>query len=313
MPIQVNDINVIDDDRNIIASGIATVGSGSSSTIINGNTGIVNVGTGVTINGITGNISIAGTISAAGFNIPVSIVSFSPTNGATSQEPTTNISITFDLFVSKATTGIGTTANITLRNSSGIGTIIETIGVTSTSVTISGKTATIDPPNPIPPDTNVYVVIDEGAFASTNSPQSKSSLLDTYNFTTRSLLLGDDYEGGVFICQASGTRWVISPDSAEVSRDFYGQVDADTRAQQVSGCTGWFVPTAGQLQNPGYTCRTYWNYSSTYYWGSDGFGTPSNYGPKVSLVTGSSSDPAFVSANFRGSLGCIRAFRCVTY
>ena len=40
-----------------------------------------------------------------------------------------SISITFDQVVEKPTTGIGTTANITLRNSSGIGTVIVGSGV----------------------------------------------------------------------------------------------------------------------------------------------------------------------------------------
>jgi hypothetical protein len=86
------------------------------------------------------------------------------------------------------------------------------------------------------------------------------------------LALGDSYEGGFLICKASPLRWVVSPRSAEVSRTWHLRNDANTTAQSVSGCTGWFVPTRAQLQNPGYCCRSFWGpspcYSSTTYWSS---------------------------------------------
>jgi hypothetical protein len=95
---------------------------------------------------------------------------------------------------------------------------------------------------------------------------------DTHSFTTVAPNVGDSYEGGFLICKASPLRWVVSPYSAEVSRTWYLRNDANTRAQQVSGCTGWFVPTRSQLQNPGYICRSFWGpapcYSSPYYWSS---------------------------------------------
>ena len=84
MAIKVNNVTAIDDSRNVSAAGIATVGSGNSTITINGLTGIMSVGTGITMQGIPGNISIAGTLTAAGFNIPATIVSFSPAIGATS-------------------------------------------------------------------------------------------------------------------------------------------------------------------------------------------------------------------------------------
>jgi hypothetical protein len=40
---------------------------------------------------------------------------------------------------------------------------------------------TINPPSILPYETDIYVVIDAGAF---NSPGGNSELIDTYNFTT---------------------------------------------------------------------------------------------------------------------------------
>jgi hypothetical protein len=123
--------------------------------------------------------------------------------------------------------------------------------------------------------------------------------------------VGCSYGGGRAICIQStgfsgGTVWIVAPSSAEVSRVWDSRNDANTTAQQVSGCTGWFVPSIGQLQNPGYTCRTYWDsYSSTCYWSSTEF--ISNNACVVNFFNGGGD------RNAKGLSRCVRAFRCVTY
>lgn len=71
-PIQINDINVIDDDRNFSNVGILTVGAGSSVTNIDSDANFT-IGVGITFDGLVGNISIAGTITAAGLSVPLSL------------------------------------------------------------------------------------------------------------------------------------------------------------------------------------------------------------------------------------------------
>jgi len=126
--------------------------------------------------------------------------------------------------------------------------------------------------------------------------------------------LGASYEGGFLICRVSPLRWVVSPYSAEVSRDWYLREDANTRAQAVSGCTGWFVPTKTQLQNPGYCCGSFWGpspcYSARSYWSSTEGAAPTSATRAcyVDFTTGFS--------NFsigKENTTCVRAFRCVTY
>jgi hypothetical protein len=105
----------------------------------------------------------------------------------------------------------------------------------------------------------------------------------------------------------NGIVWVVAPNTSEVSRTWYCRDDANTTAQQVSGCTGWFVPSIGQLQNPGYTCRTYWDsYSSTCYWSSTGNGSCSAW--YVRFNSGNTG-----RNGFKTCVSCVRAFRCVTY
>jgi len=123
--------------------------------------------------------------------------------------------------------------------------------------------------------------------------------------------LGASFGGGFLICKAGGVAWIVSPYSAEVSRTWYAQSEANTRAQQVSGCTGWFVPTISQLQNPGYLCRSFWGpapcFSSSQYWSCEQYPPNNPYGCNVNFANGS------VLCCHKANSYCIRAFRCVTY
>jgi hypothetical protein len=224
--------------------------------------------------------------------------SVSPTDGATGVVVGSNIVFTFNKNIRK---GTGT---ITLRTGSATGTIIESYDVTSSNrLTFSGSTLTIDPTSNLDLNTNYYVVIPNNAVAGYAG-------IDTYDFTTENVPpLGCSYEGGFLICCSSPTRWVVSSYSAEVSRTWYLRNDANTRAQQVSGCTGWFVPTITQLQNPGYTCRNFWGpspcFSSTLYWSSTDLNA--THACFVHITGGNASHLT------KSLTTCVRAFRCVTY
>lgn len=312
MSIQINDINVIDDDRNFSAAGIVTVGTGNSATIIDGTTGITSVGIGITIEGVTGNISIAGTLTAAGFNIPANIVSFSPANGATDVSLSSSITLTFNQAV-----GVATTGTILLKQGSTDGTTLQTLGVSNIQSIPNGIIVNTD--SLLPFSTTIVPIIPSGFIKSTSGDfvGLNTTGADSYSFTTAGPSLGQAYEGGYLICQAGGTRWVVSPSSAEVSRNWYDRANANTTAQAVSGCSGWFVPSCGQLQNPGYQCRTYWDaYTSARYWSN----TPDGgifYAFSVDMTNNSTtfygppSNPNL--NNLRSNTKCVRSFRCVAY
>jgi hypothetical protein len=105
----------------------------------------------------------------------------------------------------------------------------------------------------------------------------------------------------------------VSPRSAEVNRTWYSRDDANTRAQSVSGCTGWFVPTISQLQNPGYICRSFWgpspcSPSTGYVWSS----TDAPISGGVGACAVHFQDGTAVIRNKAYTCG-VRAFRCVTY
>ena len=136
------------------------------------------------------------------------------------------------------------------------------------------------------------------------------------NSTPSNFPLGVGVCGGTLICKASSLAWIASPFSAEISRNWYCRDDANKRAQQVSGETGWFVPICGQLQNPGWVCRYYWDaYNAigcniTYWSGTENNVSSAWVIGMSNACTGTSG--AIFSVD-KGQLHCVRSFRCVTY
>ena len=117
-----------------------------------------------------------GVLTATSLDVPPQVITFSPTDGSSDVSLTSNIVITFNNDVEKGS------GNITLREGSASGTIIETIAVSSGSVSISGGAVTINPSD-FPTGKDIYVVVDAGAFTTTLLGSS-NDLIDTYNFTT---------------------------------------------------------------------------------------------------------------------------------
>ena len=116
--------------------------------------------------------------------------------------------------------------------------------------------------------------------------------------------------GGFLICQSGGVRWTVAPSTSEVSRTWALSSNANTVAQQVTGCTGWFIPTYTQLINPGYACRTYWDSISPfqYYWSSsDAFG---DRAWSLNMCFGPAGPG---DQSYENSTLCARSFRCITY
>ena len=119
-------------------------------------------------------------------------------------------------------------------------------------------------------------------------------------------LLGTAFEGGYLICQSGGTNWIVAPSSAEVLRSWYNINDANTTAQSVSGCTGWFVPSCAQGQNPGIFCRQYCDtYTNTRYWSSTEFNA--SYARDIPICGGN------VSLALKSHTSPVRSFICVSY
>jgi hypothetical protein len=118
--------------------------------------------------------------------------------------------------------------------------------------------------------------------------------------------------GGNLICAASSVYWVVAPSAAEVVRDWYNRNDAITTAQSISGCTGWFIPSCAQLQNPGSNCVSYWEDvppAPNLFW------TNTEWSPNQAWMVDTSTGVAWQgNTPLRKTNGRpVRAFRCVSY
>ena len=235
-------------------------------------------------------------------SIDFRLSSINPDNAATNVAISTNITLTF---TAPPTRGTGT---IQLMSGSTSGTVIESFDAASSGrISISGNNWILDPTSDLEYSTSIHTIIPStaiGGYVGLNITGA-----DTHSFTTRAVAVGDSYQGGFLICKASPLRWVVSPRSAEVGRTWDLRNDANTTAQSVSGCTGWFVPTVNQLQNPGYLCRYFWgpapSYSCTQYWSS----TPhSSRAWRVDFTDGVAYRRVPQTCTC-----CVRAFMCVQY
>lgn len=116
--------------------------------------------------------------------------------------------------------------------------------------------------------------------------------------------------GGYIMCVASSVAWVVAPSSTEVTRNWHSRNDATTTAQAAAACGDWFIPVYQQLQNPGYTCRTYWDNVAGRYWSNTD--RNNGYAWNVDLANGSALTSHYGQGQ-KNSGKCVRAFRCVTY
>lgn len=234
---------------------------------------------------------------------PITVSSFSPSDNATNVAVDTNIVITFSHNIAKGS------GNITIRSGSSSGTALQTIDVTTGAVSVSGTQATINPPSDLAYETLQYIVVDAGCFTNTDGDSdSANTVINGYNITTESEILGSNQYGGTVICAASSIYWVVAPDGSEVGRNWYSRTHAVTTANSAAACGDWFIPSCGQLQNPGHACRTYWNFNGPYYYSNTEI--DSGFARYVYFTPTSSST---AHSSYKTSIGCVRAFRCVSY
>ncbi|WP_452610319.1 Ig-like domain-containing protein [Roseivirga echinicomitans] len=139
-------------------TGTGTIATATDEVTINNLSGLTD-GTltlSVTLTDASSNTSTAQT-AATVLKAVIATPILTPANNATGTLPSTNLTMTFGENIFKGT------GNITIKKKSD-DSVLETIAVTSSAVTISSGTVTIDPVNLIlPPATAFYVNIDAGA------------------------------------------------------------------------------------------------------------------------------------------------------
>jgi len=116
-----------------------------------------------------------------------------------------------------------------------------------------------------------------------------------------------DCKGFYICCGPSTSKWFVAPSCTQITSNFNDTGNGVTCANSLMGSCGWFVPNINQIQDPGYSCRTYWDsYTAGNYWSSTPGGGPNACGFDMSGGT------IWGSAH-RGNVPCaanVRVFRC---
>ena len=130
-------------------------------------------------------------------------------------------------------------------------------------------------------------------------------------------------DGSSIICKSGGTAWIVAPETTQVGSAWAGGQYNSTSVgakccicewsgleTQLINCgfnpSDWFVPCYQLLQNPGYVCRTNWDFFSAIgYWSSTEINAPQAW--CVGYNNGNAGNAGKACAC------CVRAFRCVTY
>jgi len=243
---------------------------------------------------------------------PILTSSFSPSDSATDVSISTNIVITFNTNIAKGS------GNITIRSGSASGTVQQTIDVTSGAVSVSGTQATINPPSDLTIDEiDTYVVVDAGCFTNTDGDAaSANAIINTYNFTTEDAFpaLGAEGEGGTLICMSGGIYWIVAPACTLLRTTWYNRCAAITTANAHAACGDWFIPSCGQLENPGRVCCQWWDRCPSYnggylgsaFWSNQSYNSCCAYRVYFNGAGTRCHNKQHTSTE-------VRAFRCVSY
>ena len=131
-------------------------------------------------------------------------------------------------------------------------------------------------------------------------------------------------DGSRLICKSNGGAWFVAPNCTQVSSQWAGGqynttlvgnkcciFEWPTLNTLLLQCgfnpCDWFVPSSGQLNNPGFVCRTRWDtFTATNYWSST---ETTATGAYLRYFASGACNPGCNKAGFSN----VRPFRCVTY
>jgi hypothetical protein len=171
---------------------------------------------------------------------------------------------------------LGDSGTARLRKGSQTGEILEEFDVNSGKVSASGSELVLYPEKILPYETEIFLTMDDG-FVIAKSSGEKCNFLNetsdvTFSFTTEDPI-GKPLEGGIILAKSGGRYLVVSPKKAEISLFWEEKEKAIAYTEEVTGTTGWFIPSSGLLINEELNVRNLWFKSedNNNFWTSDGY------------------------------------------
>jgi len=173
---------------------------------------------------------------------------------------------------------LGSSGVLELKLGSKTGKVIESFDVLSDRILISAWELIVQPSNPLPYESEIYLVMSDGFIVSAVNGSSFSGFDvngdKIFKFNTAKevilppepqpeLKIGDSLEGGIIIDKVNDIFTLISSKKSEMNLTMYEIDKAIQKTEEDTETSGWYLPSLYELQN-------YTNHleSDKYYWTS---------------------------------------------
>lgn len=171
---------------------------------------------------------------------------------------------------------LGDTGTARLRKGSQTGEILEEFDIHSKKVSVSGRELVLFPEITLPYDTEIFLTIDDG-FVVAKASGEKCNFLNetsevTFSFITEDPI-GKPLEGGTILARNGGRYLIVSPKKAQIELFWGEKVKAISHTEEVTGTSGWFIPSSSLLINEKLNVRNLWftGDDNNDFWTSDNY------------------------------------------
>jgi hypothetical protein len=171
---------------------------------------------------------------------------------------------------------LGNSGTARLRKGSQTGEILEEFDVHSEKVSASARELVLFPEQTLPYETEIFLTMDDG-FVVAKSSGEKCNFLNetsdvTFSFTTEDPI-GKSLEGGIIVAKSGGRYLIVSPKKAEMSLFWEEKEKAVFHTEEITGTSGWFIPSSSLLINEELNVRNLWfrGEDNNNFWTSDDY------------------------------------------
>ena len=155
------------------------------------------------------------------------------------------------VLVSNQEIKFGSSGMIELRKNSKTGELIESFDILSDKIVISAWEIIIQPTNPLPYETEIYMLMSDGFIISKINGSSFSGFAvngnEEFKFVTENPI-GKSLEGGIVISKENSWYVVISPEKSEMLLTWYEFDKAIQKTEEDTGTSGWYIPDYYEMQ-----------------------------------------------------------------
>lgn len=172
-----------------------------------------------------------------------------------------NVNLSICIFYNQQIS-LGTSGTLSLRKGSKTGEVIETFNFGSNKLLANAYELIIQPTNPLPYSTKIYVTVSDRFIVSTMNESGFAGLEETGNdefyFSTEDAL-GKPFAGGIVVAKDEGEHYLIAaPQSTEINGSWNEITNLIAKVSEQTETSGWYLPSIYEMQNLIFNNKRYW-------------------------------------------------------